>query len=245
VLVRDIPKNIKVKKDSIAIIGFHEGGAGQIYEWIKNKYHVACFVNYNEDDIDPNIKPKECKTFEYPKDHKYKGLPLISSKKYIQVLKRLGIKKILVTVANEFERYDCIVQAKKNNIEIVSFIHPSVHLLEDCKIDKGVILFANVTVGYKAEVREGAMINTGCSIDHHSIIKKCATLDPGVITAGNVIIEKFAHLHTGVVLINNIKVGEGAIVGAGAVVIKNIKSYTTNVGIPSKGIKINKERRIK
>lgn len=230
-------KDIILKDDSVAIIGFHEGGAGQIYEWIKGKYHIACFVNYNDDIIDENLTPKECKSFEYPKNGKYKGIPLISSQNYYEILKKLNINRVIITIPEERMRMVSIKQAKQYGMELISVIHPSVTLLEECKIGNGVILFPNVVVGYKTEVRDGVIINIGSSIDHHSIICECVTIDPGVVTAGNVVVEECAHIHTGVTIINKIRVGQDAIVGAGSVLIKDVEPYSVNVGVPSRVIK--------
>jgi len=228
--------NIIVKNNSIAIIGFYEGSAGQIYEWIKNKYHVSCFVNYNEEIIQSNIK-RNNKSFEYPKKNSYKGIPLITSKYYFDILKKLNIKKILITIEDPVLRYKAIKKAKKNNIKLISVIHPSAILLNNCKIKQNVIIHANVVIGYKAKIKSGSIINTSSIIEHHAILNNCVTIDPNVTIAGNVYIDKFTHIHTSVTIINKIQIGKNSIIGAGAVVIKDIKNNTLNVGIPSRIVK--------
>ena len=48
--------NIKVKNNSIAIIGWHEGSAGRIETWLEktHKLHIACFVNPSDKPIKLN-----------------------------------------------------------------------------------------------------------------------------------------------------------------------------------------------
>jgi sugar O-acyltransferase (sialic acid O-acetyltransferase NeuD family) len=236
--MKKILKEIVVKKDSIAIIGFHEGSAGKIYEWIKNQHHVACFVNYNEEKI-LELK-RESSLFEYPTNSLYKGLPIINSKKYFEILKTLNINKILITINDKEERFKAIKLAKKYNIKLISAIHPSVLVLDDALISDGVILHAGVIVGYKAEIKSGVIINTGSIIEHHCVIKECVTIDPNVTLAGNVVVESFSHLHTSVTVINKVKISYNSIIGAGAVVINDTKPYTTNIGVPCKILKKHK-----
>jgi len=228
-------KEIVVKKNSIAIIGFHEGSAGQIYEWIKNKYHISCFVNYNEEKI--SELRRESTLYEYPINSLYKGTPLIKSRKYFEILRTLKINKILITICDKQERFKAIELAREYNMELISAIHPSVLVLDNALIADSVIIHAGVIIGYKAEIKSGVIVNSGSIIEHHCVIKECVTIDSNVTLAGNVVVESFSHLHTSVTVINKVKISNNAIIGAGAVVINDIEPYTTNIGVPSKVLK--------
>lgn len=235
--MNDIVKNIISRDNSVAIIGFYEGTAGQIYEWIKEQYHIACFVNHNEEKIE-YIK-RDSSQFEYPIDNYYKQIPMISSKNYFYILKKLNIRKVVITISDKKERYEAIKLAKENGMEVLTVIHPSVLLLDMSKIGTGVILHAGVIIGYKAEIKDGTIINSGTIVEHHSIVNECVTIDPGVVIAGNVFIEKFVQIHASSTIINKIRIGENAIIGAGTTVIRNIEPNTVNVGVPSRVIRKN------
>ena len=61
---------IKVFSNSIAIIGWEDGCAGQIYSWFQKtgKYHVACFVNPTDEElnIDSSKIDRDASQFYYP-----------------------------------------------------------------------------------------------------------------------------------------------------------------------------------
>ena len=46
-MLRLMQYKVKVQDNSVAIIGWEEGTAGQVHSWIEQdgKYHIACFVN--------------------------------------------------------------------------------------------------------------------------------------------------------------------------------------------------------
>jgi len=238
---KKIISKIKVEDDSIAIIGFHEGISGQIYEWIKEDHNISCFVNFSDVvlEIDEKLEKRnrESQTFEYPKCDSFKNLPMITAINYLEILDELNIKRVIVALSDNITRHLNIKKAQEKGFEVVSVIHPSALILDDAIIHSGALIFAGTIIGYKAEIFEGAIINTGVSIDHHSIIKECATIDPGVVMAGNVTINKYAYIYTNSTIINKICIGESAVVGAGSVVIKNISKNTLSVGIPAKVIK--------
>jgi len=242
-----IPSGIKVQENSIAIVGWDEGGAGQVHSWIEksSQYHVACFVNISDHPLEIDIKAerakKQTKLFSFPTKDSFKDKPLITSLNWINVLLDLGIKKVLVMTPDKHQRMANIRQAKEKGFELISAIHSSALVLEDAKIHENVVIYARAFVGYRAEIYPGVFINTGAQIDHHNIIRSCVNIDPGVITAGNVVIDEYAQIHTGAVIINKIKIGANAIIGAGSVVIEDVISDVTVVGVPGRIIKRHKK----
>ena len=69
-------KHIEVSQNSIAIVGWHDGGAGRIETLLEDtyNYHIACFVNPSDNPLD--INPKEIKRdvsqFSYPTKNEFK-----------------------------------------------------------------------------------------------------------------------------------------------------------------------------
>lgn len=231
-----------VPKDSIAVLGFHDGSAGQIESWFEKTtpYRIACFINEAvEFELDPNEEntKRVSQRTEYPKNGLFKGRPFIVSLNWIEELKKRGIKKVLPLTPNNRQRLRQIELCHSSGIELVSAIHPSATILPEARIEPGVWINAHALIGYKSDLASGCLVNTGAQIDHHNILESCCQVDPGVVTAGFVTMRLCSHVHTGTVIINRVEIGNDSIIGAGAVVTKNIPPNCTAVGVPARVIK--------
>lgn len=234
--------SIIVKDNSLAIVGWDEGGAGQIDSWLEDHtpWKISCFVH--PDDTPPQIDAERVRAtrpvrnFSCPTDTSFKDRPLICAMNWEYELRRLGIRRALVLTGEARLRAEHLDRAREAGIELISAIHPSAMVMPDAVLAENVVLHARAFVGYRSEVQRGVVLNTGAQLDHHSLIEECATLDPGVITAGYVHIGRFARVHTGATVINKIRIGSAAVVGAGAVVIRDVPPHTTVVGVPAKPI---------
>ena len=232
-----------VESNSVAVIGFHDGSAGQIETWfeVATGYHIACFVHEAaepfEVDVEAENKKRVSQRTEFPTRDTFKGRPFIVSMNWIEQLKELGIQKVLPLTPNNRDRLRQIEACHEHGLELVSAIHPTVTILPGATIEPGVWINAGSIIGYKVEIEAGVIINTGVQIDHHNVLRRCCQVDPGVITAGNVALHECCHVHTGAIIVNRIEIGEDAIIGAGAVVIDNIPPKCTAVGVPAKVIK--------
>jgi sugar O-acyltransferase (sialic acid O-acetyltransferase NeuD family) len=228
--------------NAVAVLGFHDGSAGQIETWFEETgdYRIACFV-YEAADFEVDVagenKKRVSQRTEFPRDNTFKGRPFLVSLNWIVELQRRGVTKVLVLTPNNRDRLRQIEACRAHGLELVSAIHPSVIILSEARIAPGVWINAGSIIGYKAEIEAGVLINTGVQIDHHNVLETCCQLDPGVITAGQVTVRRCAQVHTGTVIINRVEIGEDAIVGAGAAVIENIPPGCTAVGVPARVIK--------
>lgn len=235
---------IQDNKISVAIVGFHDGSAGQVESWLENvsDVNIACFVvasdSFTEVDVGEENKKRVCKTTAFPQNSLFKGRPLIISSHWIEIVSEMGVSKVLCLDPINQRRLAQIEQVRNSSLQLISAIHPSAIILPGAKIDDGVWINAGCIIGYKAEIRSGAIINTGAQIDHHNVLEECCQVDPGVVTAGNVVLRQCSHIHTGATLINRVEIGANSIVGAGAVVLKNVRPNCTVVGVPAKIVKI-------
>ncbi len=233
----------KTNSKDVAVLGFHDGAAGQVETWFEQVtgYRIACFVHEAAEPlrIDPVAENKKrvSQRVEYPTPDSFKGRRLIVSRDWMEELQRLGIRKVLPLTPNNRERLRQIELCRARGLELVSAIHPSVTILAEARIEPGVWINANSLIGYKTEIASGVLINTGAQIDHHNVLESCCQVDPGVVTAGFVTLRKCCQIHTGAVIINRIEIGADSIIGAGAVVIENIPPQCTAVGVPAKVIK--------
>ncbi|EMO43010.1 sugar O-acyltransferase sialic acid O-acetyltransferase NeuD family [Leptospira noguchii] len=225
-------------ENEVAFVGWHEGSAGQIHSWFEKAGfgHVAYFI-HPENQL-PEIRKvkRNVSQFDYPEDGKFKGVPLICDPNWPEFLIQKGITKVLVTIPDSLQRWTEIQKAMNAGLELINAIHPSSLLLNECILGKNIIIHANCTIGYRAEIDDGVIINIGTQIDHHCKIKKSVTIDPGVTMAGNVLIEEFCTIHTRAVIINRIKIGQKSILGAGTVVIQDVDLNSKIVGVPGRNL---------
>jgi serine O-acetyltransferase len=232
-----------MNKSSVAFIGWEEGITGLIDSWFEQVtgQKVLCFVNPTDEPIKVDLtKERDSKKFSYPTKDSFKGRPLITSSNWAEPLAALGIKKVLLGLSDNELREKSFKIAIDNGFEVINSIHPSAIILPESYIGKGVIIQAGAIIGYKAEIHDGAIINTGSQVEHHSIVKEFAFLGAGVILSGNVTIHRKARVNTGAVIINRIRVGESSVIGAGAVVTQDVQPFSTMLGIPVRVVKFNK-----
>jgi acetyltransferase-like isoleucine patch superfamily enzyme len=234
---------ISPQRNAVAVLGFHDGSAGQVESWFEDAtgYQIACFVHEAAEPLEIDIAAENAKRatklFEYPTAESFKGRPLITCLDWAERLVELGIRRVLPLTPDNAQRLKQIEACRRHGIELVSAIHPAVTMLAGSSIAPGVWINAGCLIGYKAEIRSGVLLNTRVQIDHHNVLEECAQADPGVVTAGNVTLRTCSHVHTGATIINRIQIGEGAIVGAGATVITDVPPHCTVGGVPAKIIK--------
>ncbi len=233
----------KSKNNSVAIVGFNDGLAGQTAEWFEEAtgLEIALFVDDNKS-LDEFCRPELVKQrpnerFEYPANNLFKGRPFLSSLDWPSKLVELGIEKVLLLIPNNLSRFKVLKVCSEYSFDLVSAIHPTVEIMEGALIEPGVWINSGAFIGYKAEIKPGALINTRAIVEHHNILESCCQLDPAVVTAGNVTIGKCAHLHMGALIANRKKIGANAIVGAGAVVLSDVSPDLTVAGIPAREIR--------
>ena len=232
-----IPDNIEVSSNAIAIVGWEEGGDGQIESWLEREssFRIACFVNPVSEvkyiDVEAENAKRDTRLFEYPMHDSFKKKPMITSSNWIEILKGIGIEKVLITTSCNEQRMELIKKAR-NRLELINVIHPTATIMEDVILHDNVMIYARAFIGYRTEVFSGALINNNSFLDHHNVVRHCAQIAPGVVTAGNVTIGECACVWTGAVIKNKIRIGDHSVVGAGTVVIKDAPDYSTVIGVP-------------
>jgi sugar O-acyltransferase (sialic acid O-acetyltransferase NeuD family) len=236
-----MPKS-KSKDNSVAVIGFNDGLAGQTAEWFEEAtgLEIALFVDDNKS-LDEFCKPELVKQrpnerFEYPANNLFKGRPFLSDLDWPSTLVELGIEKVLLLVPDNLSRFEILKICSEYGFDLVSAIHPTVEIMAGALIEPGVWINSGAFIGYKAEIKPGVLINSRAIVEHHNILESCCQLDPAVVTAGNVTIGKCAHIHMGALIANRNKIGANAIVGAGAVVLSDVPQNLKVAGIPAKEI---------
>ena len=238
-----VPNGIRGGSDAVALVGYEEGGPGQVHAWLGSAtgLRIACFVNPAPEppliDMVAERARRDSRLFEYPLRESFKGVPLLTSERWPAVLIDLGVRRALVYLSDLRRAEGEMARASAAGLVLVNAVHPSAMVMADALLADNIVLHARAFVGYRAELARGVVLNTGAQIDHHNVLGVCATLDPGVVTAGNVTIGARARLHTGAMIKNRIRIGADAIVGAGAVVIRDVAAATVVAGVPARPLK--------
>src|SRR5579864_9042479 len=96
--------------NKVAIMGFHEGNAGQISEWLEQATGLRVAVFVEAGNAPPRIdaaaenKKLVSQRMEYPTADSYKGLPFIVSPDWPERLAAMGIRKILPVTSDNDQR---------------------------------------------------------------------------------------------------------------------------------------------
>src|SRR5438876_4413426 len=101
-----VPKGIRGGTDAVALVGFEEGGPGQVHSWLgaATGLRVACFVNPAAEphriDIPAERAKRDSKLFEFPLPDSFKNLPLITSLRWCEILVDLKVRRVLVYLSD-------------------------------------------------------------------------------------------------------------------------------------------------
>jgi serine O-acetyltransferase len=229
-----------MNKDNLAIVGWEEGVSGLVHSFIEtySNFKVKLFIHpfsenleLEEDEVMVN---RVVKNYSFPQNGKFKGVKFKCEANWIQLCAEEEIDHVLIAISNNKVRQKNIALAKSSDLKLITVIHPSAQIMPEAVIGVNCILLANSFAGYRSEICDGVILNTGASIDHHTFIDECASIDPGVVIAGNSSIGKLSKIHTGSIVINNIRIGSNVIVGAGSLVLEDIQPNVTVYGSPAK-----------
>ncbi len=223
-----------MKQKKIAIVGWHEGGGGQLHALLTESGHiVTCFIN--DQDKPPHIiKPpvRPVKNFDYPTKTTFKGLPLITGKNWIKEAQKTGAEHIMVVAPDNAIRQQFLYEGK-HSFSLMSYIHPSATILPEAIIEPGAVILAKAFIGYRTKICSGAIINTGVQIDHNSCVHTCANIMPSATICGSVSIGKRSMVGAGATIINSIHIGDDSCIGAGTLIRHDVQPKTVVVGNPA------------
>lgn len=228
---------------AVAVLGFHDGSAGQIETWFEKVTgdYIACFVHeaaqWPSINVEEEQKKRVSQRTEFPCGGCFKGRPLIAALDWPAELLRRGIRKVLPLTPDNRTRLRQIVTCRSSGLELVSAIHPTALILADASVAAGVWINARCVIGYKAEICAGAIINTAAVIEHHNVLEECCQVDPGVTTAGSATLRTCAHVHTGAVVANRVEIGADAVIGAASLVLRDVPPRAVAWGVPARVIR--------
>ena len=238
-------------KEDIAVFGFKDSMAGQLLSFLReeNKFNIAYFISLTELqrlDIEKEHSKRPNRKTEFDKNGKIFGKDLIvfstinknsNSIDYVSFLKSKGINKCLLLEDNLLLRKKIFSILKDNEINLITYIHPSSFIGDFTSIGEGSVIFPNCYLGYKSDIGCSTIIQSSSTIEHHNSIGSFCNICPRLTTGGFTLVDDLVEIMMSVDIINKVKIDSICKIGAGSLVMNNCESNYLYYGRPAKKIR--------
>jgi sugar O-acyltransferase (sialic acid O-acetyltransferase NeuD family) len=147
-------------------------------------------------------------------------------------------RSVSIAVADPGTRQILDARCREQGLDFFTVVAPNVVIMDDVKMEDGVILSPFVTITSNVRIGRHFHANLYSCVEHDCQIGDFVTFAPGVRCNGNVVIADHAYLGAGCILRQGrpgapLEIGEGAVIGMGAVVTKSVPPGVTVVGNPA------------
>ena len=133
-----------------------------------------------------------------------------------------------VAIGDNYIRHDKVEWLKKENVNLVTLIHPKSTISKFSSLGIGTCVMANAVVNAGTLIKDGVIINTSSSIDHDCMIDDYAHISPNCSLSGNIRIGKYSHLGTGTSIHPGINVGDNVKTSIGSKIFRDILNDETH-----------------
>lgn len=100
----------------------------------------------------------------------------------------------IAAVGNCSVRMEWLKNAREAGFEIPSIIHPFAAISPSATIGAGCIVMSNTSVGAKAKLGDGVLVNHGAHVDHECVIENGVLLGMGCVIRNGVRIKELQHV---------------------------------------------------
>ena len=237
-------KNSTTKKEQVIIFGYQDSLAGRVFNMLREytNYEIMFFVSVNElqeINIEEENRKRPNRKTEFVIDDTIFGKKLYIGENYIDIIKKNKIKKCFVIEDDRYLRSKICNKLRDNEIEILSFFHPTTIFEGYNTLGEGIIIFPKCYIGYKTDIKDGVIIQSNATIEHHNVIGNYVDINPNFTTGGFTLIGDFAEINISVDIINKIRVGKHTRIGAGSLVINDCDSEKLYFGRPARYVRSN------
>lgn len=149
-------------------------------------------------------------------------------------------KHVLVAIGSNSKRLNIIEKLSKENVALVSVVHPRAVVAPDVVLGEGTMVMACAVINTGAVIGRGVIVNTGASVDHDCILGDAVHAAPASALAGRVTVGQCSFIGIGSCVVDGAVIGSDVVVGAGATVANDITDNQTVVGTPAKPISRSK-----
>ena len=209
------------KEDNKSLVIFGAGGHAV------SVLNVAISAGFNVQYFVDNVSSKK----------KLFGIPVMN-----RLMEHQGKINVAIAVGSNYSRetiYKELV-ARSRDINFPSLIHQSAILSLHSRIDEGVVVMPNSTIGPNCKIGKFCIINTHASIDHDSTMHDFSSLAPNATTGGNVQVGYRSAISISAVIKHEIFIGDDSIIGANSYLNRNLASNCIAYGSPARVIRKRK-----
>jgi sugar O-acyltransferase (sialic acid O-acetyltransferase NeuD family) len=144
---------------------------------------------------------------------------------------------VALGIGNNESRRMIAERCTRNNVGILTAVHPSAAIARSAQVSAGVVIMAHAVVNPDSVIAPGAIINTAAIVEHDCRVGNFAHLSPRVTIGGRVEVADLSWLGMGSTVLPGLRIGTGSVVGAGATVLDNVDDWVVVVGSPARIVK--------
>ncbi len=122
------------------------------------------------------------------------------------------------------------------SIPFCNIIHPSAVIAKSVTLGQGVVIFANTTIDFGAQISDNVLINTSVNVSHDSKIGINTFIGPSASIAGFVSVGANCFIGINSTIIDNIRLCDRTQTGGGAVLIESTSLSGLYVGNPARHV---------
>lgn len=172
---------------------------------------------------------------EYVNGQEFAGRRLYPLSEVLQTFDRTNLE-VYVAIGYRHRnkiRQRILDQLTIANFSFASFIHPSVHMWMNTKIDEHLFIFEDNTVQPFCEIGRNVVLWSGNHIGHHSVIEDNVFISSHVVVSGSCTIGANTFIGVNASLHDGVKVGKSVVIGAGVVVREDVPDGAVMLPAPS------------
>jgi len=122
---------------------------------------------------------------------------------------------------------------KRDQVPLVTFVHPSSYVEKSAVIKEGSIVLVNCTVDMHAQLCENVFLSSRCFVSHNVKIGRHTYCGPAANLAGNTEVGECCFMGINTTTIDGVKIGMNVQTAAGSVLTKDVPSNVLMAGVPA------------
>lgn len=117
-------------------------------------------------------------------------------------------------------------------LEPLTVVHPFTSIGEGCRLGRGTVICASVTLDPEVTLGDGCIVNGAVSIGHESVLEEYAHVSAAALVGADCRVGRETFVGMGAVVISGVRLGRGVFVGAGSIVHHDLRDGARAVGRP-------------
>ena len=162
------------------------------------------------------------------------GLPVLGSLASAPKHKNAVFVNGIGSIDNYWYRDEIIKKTGLSDDSFVSLIHPTASVAPSAVVERGCVLFANVTLSAGTHIGRHVLVYAGSVINHGSSIGDHCCLATGVAISGRVTIGCLSFIGANAAIHPDLSIGDRTVIGMGAALITDTGDDLIMAGVPAK-----------